>query len=231
MEDKGKSRLEVLSELIQIMGSITDGAKYYGQEVKKVTEDIPTETYKEAAISQKVNRLEDIMEKEITEIKEGMGKVYATLTTLQKTIDEIHLIHGSLNTRINSLEKKNFEILPKTKEPSVRSKAQTGIKRGTYKKRKKKPILKPIEPTVSDLGIRTIKKFSKKIESSLNGSKNFKREELLEAVKDRHPDLSTLSGRDMIYEIRKARWRLDGRRRRDLKLGMYANKDYWKKKQ
>ena len=165
----GKDRLEILSELIQVIGVITDGTKYYGHTT--LSELSETETTPTEDVETTVDN--SSLWQEVTDIKEGMGKVYATLTNLLKSIHEIEdglIDHKSKIEDLNDVYNKSFDK-PKAKK----GQDQVSKKRGPYKKKRKKSVskVKPIEPTTPSLGIRTISKFSKKIEYSLNNSKHF----------------------------------------------------------
>ena len=104
---------------------------------------------------------------------------------------------------------------------SKKGQGQAGKKRGPYKKRKKK----------SHIGGNTIAKYDKKINHILDDSLNFTREQLVEEVKKKHTDaaIAKMGGKQTLYEIRKAKWRLDSRRRRDDKIGIHSDPNYHKK--
>jgi len=146
-------------------------------------------------------------------IAEELIAIDKTLQATYLRINGIETFLGSLNTRLSNLEKKNFEILP-AKEGSdfdidKEKLPVQGKKRGPYT---------------------TTKKIAKKIEQILTSAKHFTKQQILDEVARKRPDLNTLSGKSMLENIRKAKWRLDGIRRRDLKLGIYGTEGYWKKR-
>jgi len=166
----------------------------------------------------------DIVKKDIETLAQfNAKKDIGTLAT--------HL--GNINTRLSNLEKKTFEILPEKKEESK--------KRGPYKKRIKalpknvQNVIKVIADQVvqNDLGTKTITKYLTKINNVLYHSKNFSKAVIIAELRDKvsGPALAKLGGRETLKEVKKAKWRLDARRRRDAKIGIYGQKDYWKKRQ
>jgi len=177
---------------------------------------------------------------------EGIIKGHTeVMDTLWIKMNKLEVHFGNMNIRINNLEKRVFEVPSPTeaassKEPSERSKAQTGVTRGPYKKRTKalpknvQNVVKVIADQVvqNDLGTKTITKYLTKINNVLNHSKNFSKAVILAELRDKvsGPQLAKLGGRDTLKEVKKAKWRLDARRRRDLKIGIYGKKNYWRKR-
>ncbi len=197
---------------------------------------------KEAA---KIDRLETIIEKHI--IKSGIdlksledkmnveweidpNKINASNN---KDIGTLAVQIGNINTRLSNLEKKNFEILPEKKK-SKKGQDKVSKKRGPYKK---KTVVKPVKTETkpepqNDLGTKTITKYLTKINNVLNHSKNFTKDVIIAELRDKVKggQLAKLGGKATLKEVKKAKWRLDARRRRDAKIGIYGQKDYWKRK-
>jgi len=196
---------------------------------------------KEAA---RIDRLETIMGNyeskfglEIQSLQDKIAIIQKDIETLaqfnaKKDIGTLATHLGNINTRVANLEKKTFEILPEKKEESK--------KRGPYKKRTKalpknvQNVVKVIADQVvqNDLGTKTITKYLTKINNVLNHSKNFSKAVILAELRDKVSSLqlAKLGGRDTLKEVKKAKWRLDARRRRDLKIGIYGVKGYWNKR-
>ena len=70
-----------------------------------------------------------------------------------------------------------------------------------------------------------------KINNVLNHSKNFTKDVIIAELRDKVKggQLAKLGGKATLKEVKKAKWRLDARRRRDAKIGIYGQKDYWKR--
>ena len=105
---------------------------------------------------------------------------------------------------------------------SNRSKAQLGVKRGPYKKRKKKikeegtVVLQHGPPTTDNgsnvFGAKTTSKYNKAIARALN-SLHFTKTEIIAEVRAKHAKTHRFAGKELLYQVRKAKWRLDSRRR------------------
>jgi len=167
---------------------------------------------------------------------EGIIKGHTeVMDTLWIKMNKLEVHFGNMNLRINNLEKRVFEVPSPTeaassKEPSERSKAQTGVTRGPYKKRKKSEDT--AVTSSPQIGGKTITKYIKKIDNCLNTSKHFTKEQIIVEVRDKiiGSDLAKMGGRETLDVIKQAKWRLDARRRRDLKIGIYGKKNYWRKR-
>jgi len=133
---------------------------------------------------------------------------------------------GNVNIRVSNLEKNIFEILPEAdemvKEISKRKTAQLGKKRGPYKKRKKESgtVVLQVGPPTTDngsnvFGAKTTSKYNKAISRALN-SLHFTKQEIIAEVRSKHAKIHRFAGKELLYQVRKAKWRLDGRRRSKL---------------
>jgi len=160
-----------------------------------------------------IDRLETIMGNYESKFGLEIQSLQDKIAIIQKDIGTLATHLGNINTRVANLEKKTFEILPSKKgsdsDIDKEKLPVQGKKRGPYT---------------------TTKKIAKKIEQILTSAKHFTKQQILDEVARKRPDLNTLSGKSMLENIRKAKWRLDGIRRRDLKLGIYGTEGYWKKR-
>jgi hypothetical protein len=103
---------------------------------------------------------------------------------------------------------------------SARSKAQLGVKRGSYKKRKSKEegtvVLQHGPPTTDNgsnvFGAKTTSKYNKAISRALN-SVRFTPKEIIAEVRAKHAKVHRFPGKELVHQVRKAKWRLDSRRR------------------
>jgi len=107
-------------------------------------------------------------------------------------------------------------------------------KRGPYKKSKKKTtkakeegtvVLQHGPPTTDNgsnvFGAKTTSKYNKAIARALN-SLHFTKQEIIAEVRAKHAKIHRFPGKELVYQIRKAKWRLDSRRRQ--KAGLVRRK-------
>ena len=109
---------------------------------------------------------------------------------------------------------------------SKRSKSQLGKKRGPYKTRKSKSdpertvVLQHGPPTTDNgsnvFGAKTTSKYNKAISRALK-SVQFTPQEIIAEVRAKHAKIHRFPGKELVYQVRKAKWRLDSRRRAERK--------------
>jgi len=149
-------------------------------------------------------------------------------------IDSYHKTTKGLKERFDSIETDfhlNLENLNKLKdlqnrvdalEFNARPRPQLGKKRGPYKKRNKESgtVVLQVGPPTTDngsnvFGAKTTSKYNKAISRALN-SLHFTKQEIIAEVRSKHAKIHRFAGKELLYQVRKAKWRLDGRRRRKL---------------
>lgn len=168
----------------------------------------------------------------LKELGEQLGKLNTRIGNLEKK-SKVDLegilkkmpIQGSDFDIDKDEEKSAFrtQATEAVKEISNRSTAQFGKKRGPYKKRKSKEsgtvVLQNGPPTSDNgsnvFGAKTTSKYNKAISVALS-SKHFTKAEIIAEVRVKHAKIHRFPGKELVYQVRKAKWRLDARRRRDM---------------
>jgi len=71
-------------------------------------------------------------------------------------------------------------------------------------------------------GVKTVSKYNKAITRAMK-SKHFTAANIIAEVKRKHASVSRFSGKELLYQVKKAKWRLDTARRKKEGIGYYAN--------
>jgi hypothetical protein len=170
---------------------------------------------------------------------EGLSELLLRLDTVERTIDRLR----SQENKTKLDEGSDFDI-DKSKKTlgegplkelktalSNRSKAQLGVKRGPYKKKITKAkeegtvVLQHGPPTTNNgsnvFGAKTTSKYNKAISRALK-SLHFTPQEIIAEVRSKHVKVHRFPGKELLYQVKKAKWRLDSRRRQ--KAGLVKRK-------
>ena len=155
--------------------------------------------------------------------EETLGDLPA-LADLKKTIEKPELLFTSIDVDLptSAIIKKDSSRVPG-------GWSQTGKKRGPYKKKEKaftnsgerKTVVIKKGVTDNMFGTKTTSKYNKAISRALK-SVHFTPAQLIAEIKTKHASVSRFTGKELVYQVKKAKWRLDGARRKALGLGIYA---------
>jgi hypothetical protein len=131
--------------------------------------------------------------------------------TLKEIVNSQQVIINAWGQEVDKLKVKVDtwidDILNKDVKESTVSKrgaGQLGKKRGPYKKKQKKHVL----TNTRFAGFKTNAQYLAKIEKMLNRSKLYTADQIEKEIFKKHPTVLGFSGKDMIREIKQARWRL-----------------------
>ena len=139
---------------------------------------------------------------------------------IHQELNSISIKIRELNSKIDELDK----ILIKDKEASNYKESKKPLELEEYESAERKVTL------VKDLdskafGVKTLSRTNDKIQKALsNPTCRFTAKEIIAEVKRKHPDSSEFSGKQLLRQIRLAKGRLDGYRRRKKGIGIYAPK-------
>ena len=98
-------------------------------------------------------------------------------------------------------------------------------KRGPYKKRS--TLKKGASGNV--FGVKTTQKYNNCISRALK-AKHFTQKQIIAEMKKKHSTLNRFTGKELLYQVRKAKWRLDTNKRRENQTGVYGDPEYYQKR-
>ena len=170
----------------------------------------------------------EVLNKSLGSALEQLGRLNRRLTILENEVSRQEFRweepKGSDFDIAKDEEKSSFrtQATEAVKEISKRKTAKFNKKRGPYKKRKKGSgtvVLQEGPPTGDNgtnvFGAKTTSKYNKAISVALS-SKHFTKAEIIAEVRVKHAKIHRFPGKELVYQVRKAKWRLDARRRRDM---------------
>ncbi len=168
----------------------------------------------------------EVLNKSLGSALEQLGRLNRRLTILENQLEFNARPHETFPTMVNVVDESESSFRTQAdeavKEISKRKTAQLGKKRGPYKKRKKESgtVVLQVGPPTTDngsnvFGAKTTSKYNKAISRALN-SLHFTKQEIIAEVRSKHAKIHRFAGKELLYQVRKAKWRLDGRRRSKL---------------
>ena len=182
-------------------------------------DEIVTVTLKVLAQQEELNtRLQNEDQQEAT------NHILVRLTQLEEAVKSIQLSLKKPETLgdLDSLK----DLKDQIEEEAQLSIVKPSKKRGPYKKKidiTEKTVVIKKGVSGNMFGTKTTSKYNKAITRAMK-AKHFTPAQIIAEVKSKHASVNRFSGKELLYQIKKAKWRLDGERRREAGLGIYAKK-------